>query len=139
MRMFILLAITAASVATASPPPPKTPPPETSTAPAAPRTVVGKSDLVGEGGQRATVVGVLSRVTHEQVEATAIVLADGASVFVAQGPPPEGWAWMIGTKVRVQGALWPLGAQSAGAWPVPTLTEPEPPMPADVAMPGMGF
>jgi hypothetical protein len=117
--------------------PPATPPAEA--APEAPRTIEKADDVHGAKGARATVTGTLKRVSHEGTEGTAIVLADGTNVFVSQGAPPEGWDWMVGTKIRVQGALWAEGTGKGGAWSVATLTELDTPMPADVGMPGMGL
>jgi hypothetical protein len=116
-------------------------PPAQVEAPAeAPRTVDGADDVAGAQGVRATVLGVLKRHTPPGVEGategTAIVLADGTAVFVAKGPPPDGWAWMIGSKVRVQGQLWSDGS-AKGGWAVPWLVEPGPPMPGDMGMPGL--
>ena len=132
---FLLLTLFAASPALAEPPAA----PPTDAAPEAPKAVEKAADIEGAKGARATVTGTLKKVTHEGTEATAVVLGDGTNVFVSQGKPPEGWDWMIDTKIRVQGTLWAEGTGKEGAWKVPTLTDLETPMPADVGMPGMGF
>jgi len=131
----LLIALLAPSPAFAEPPVP----PPTEAAPEAPRTVEKADDVKDAKGVRATVTGTLKRVTHEGTEATAIVLTDGTNVFVSQGGPPEGWDWMIDTRIRVQGQLWSEGTGKEGAWAVATLAELDTPMPADVGMPGMGF
>jgi len=110
-------------------------------APTGPREVRAEADLADAEGVRANVVGVLKRVAPEGVEGategTAVVLDDGAVVFLSKEGPPEAWAWMVGSKVRVQGALWTSG-QSKSGWSLPWLADAEAPMPAD-GMPGMGF
>ena len=141
MRTLLLTALVLPALALAKPPKGEPAPPvEVVEVPAdQPRMVSDGSTLAGASGVRATVLGVLERATHDDVEGTAIRLSDGALVFVSQGEPPEGWAWMLGTKVRVQGELWSEGAKVEGAWPVPTLMALEPPMPGDMDMPGMGL
>jgi len=122
----------------ADPAPPTEAPPAPVEAPKGPRTVTAKEHLVDAAGVRATVIGTLKRVEREGVEATAVVLEDGTPVFVSQGAPPEGWAWMLDTRIRVQGKLYQDGS-ATGGWPAPTLTELDTPMPADAGMPGMGL
>jgi len=106
----------------------------------APRAVQSQADLANAQGVRATLVGVLKRMKPEGIEGaaegTAIVLPDGAAVFVSQGAPPDSWAWMVGSKVRVQGRLW-SSDQSKGGWAVPWLADTEAPMPGDMGMPGL--
>lgn len=102
------------------------------------RTVDDASDIVGAEGAPATVVGTLVRRAPpgQTVEGTAIVLSDDSAVFVSEGAPPDGWDWMLGTMIRVQGVLWehpPTG------WAVPKLEQAEAPMPADVSIPILPF
>ena len=98
-----------------------------------PRSVDDRADLAGANGVRATIVGTLERRRPETAEAdgTAIVLADGTAIYVTEGAPPDGWDWLLGTRVRVQGTLWERGESG---WAVPKLLEPEAPMPADMGM-----
>jgi len=133
----LMLLFTLLAPAPAFAEPPDAPPAEA--APEGPRTVTKADDVKGAKGVRATVTGTLKAVKHDSNDATAIVLDDGTHVFVSQGKPPEGWEWMIDTKIRVQGQLWAEGTGKEGAWKVATLTELDTPMPADVGMPGMGF
>jgi len=110
-------------------------------APAGPREVTAAGHLADAAGVRANVVGTLVRATPEGVdgatEGTAVKLDDGALVFLSKGAPAEAWAWMVDSKVRVQGALWTSGKEAVG-WDVAWLADAEAPMPAD-GMPGMGF
>lgn len=103
-------------------------------APSAEARVVDElTDLAGAAGVRATVTGTLARRRPDAADAdgTAIVLADGTAVYVTEGAPPEGWEWLLGTAIRVQGTLW---EEAPDGWPVPKLLAPEAPMPADVGM-----
>lgn len=97
------------------------------------RTVEVAADIEGADGVRATVVGTLERRHPEgvSVEGTAVVLRDGTAVYVSESAPPEGWEWMLGTMVRIQGTLW---EQAPSGWPVSKLLDAEPPMPADVSI-----
>lgn len=100
-----------------------------------PRTVHAAADLVGANGVRATLTGELARHTpaiEGAAEGTAVLLRDGTAIFVSEGAPPEGWDWLIGTRIQVQGTLWERAPEG---WPVPFLTEVDVPMPADAGMP----
>jgi hypothetical protein len=101
----------------------------------APKQVAKAADLEGLAGQRATLTGTLQRATPpgSTSPGTAVVLDDGTAVFVSWGEPPAGWAWMLSTRVRVLGRLFASGAPNGPA--LPTLSEPETPMPADAGVP----
>lgn len=100
---------------------------------AAAATIETGADVAGAAGRPVTVIGTLARRRPDGASAdgTAIVLADDTAVYVSEGEPPAGWAWMVGTRVRVQGTLW---AKPETGWPVPTLVDAEVPMPADVSI-----
>lgn len=110
---------------------PKPPPPVIAEAL---RTVDDGGDLTGADGIRAVVVGTLARrrPTGVATDGTALVLADGTEIYVSEGAPPDGWDWLLGSMVRVQGTLW---AHAPTGWPVAKLEAPEAPMPADMTMP----
>jgi hypothetical protein len=114
-------------------PKPAAPAPAAAPAPSGPLVVDDGADLPGADGVRATVVGTLERRRPEGADAdgTALVLADGTAVYVSEGPPPDGWDWLVGTAIRVQGTVW---ARAREGWPVPKLTDPDPPLPADVGL-----
>jgi hypothetical protein len=81
------------------------------------------ADVAGADGARATITGTLER----RPEGAAVVLDDGTPIWVTDGEPPAGWDWLVGTRVRVQGALWDEGGRAS-------LKDFEPPMPADGGM-----
>ncbi|HHO51011.1 MAG TPA: hypothetical protein ENK18_09110 [Deltaproteobacteria bacterium] len=100
-----------------------------------PRRVHAAADLVGASGVRATLSGELVRRTppiEGATEGTAVLLDDGTAIFVSEGEPPEGWDWLIGTKIQIQGTLW---EQAPEGWAVPFLLDPDVPMPAEAGMP----
>ncbi len=114
---------------------PKPPAIETAPIETAPRIVRTGADLAGAQGTRATLYGELARRTPQRADATegtAVVLEDGTAVFVSDGAPPEGWEWLLGTQIQIQGSLWER-APEGGA--VPWLADLEIPMPADGGMP----
>lgn len=95
------------------------------------RQVSTGAEVAGAAGVRAVVTGTVERRPLDAGEGTALVLSDGALVFVSTGEPPPGWDWLVGTQVRVQGLLWERAPDGpAVAW----LADPEAPMPADVQM-----
>ena len=84
-----------------------------------PLVVAVGADLAGASGP-GTVVGTLAQSDG----GTVLKLTDGALVWVSAGAAPEGWDWMMSTKVRVQGRL---ESAEGKTW----LREPQVPMPAE--------
>lgn len=129
LSSFVLLGLLAGCPKT--PPAAPEPTPAPAPAPAENLRVEKGADLAGAAGVRAVVTGRLETVDT----GTAIVLSDGVAVFVTNGAPPDGWDWLVGSQVRVQGMVYETAPTGS---PVPWLAEPEAPMPADVEM-GLGL
>lgn len=77
---------------------------------------------------RVTVRGTLERVTmgkgRKTWRGTAIVLDDGAAVWVTYGLPPEGWAPLLGQFVETDGELARAASTDAQSLLAPHLVSP---------------
>jgi hypothetical protein len=89
--------------------------------PAGPLVVDDAGDLASASGP-GTVIGTLAA----QDGGTVLTVSGGGAVWVSAGAPPDGWDWMLGTQVRVQGRL---EAVDGKVW----LRDPGPPLPAEMA------
>lgn len=83
-------------------------------------------------GEKVAVVGQLERVSigkgKSEWEGTAIVLDDDTTVYVSYGAPPEGWAGLVGARIRVEGLLLPSLDDHGQSLLAPHLREPGKPM-----------
>ena len=82
-------------------------------------------------GERVAVVGQLERVAIDkgksEWQGTAIVLDDDTIVYVTYGTPPEGWAGLVGARIRVEGLLRPSLDDQSQSLLAPHLREPAKP------------
>ncbi|MCA9491035.1 MAG: hypothetical protein KC621_13995 [Myxococcales bacterium] len=91
--------------------------------PAAPVTLVDEAgDLAGVAGT-VTVVGTVAEVGGGAV----VQLDDGTALRVTADGLPDGWDWLLGSRVR----LLARPEQRADGW---WLADPQTPMPADVGI-----
>lgn len=117
-RLLAWLLLALAACPKQAPVEPATPP-----APVAPVTVVDDGgDLAGVAGT-VTVVGTVA----EDGGGTVVQLDDGTLLRVTATGVPEGWDWLVGSRVR----LLARPEQRDQTW---WLADPQTPMPADVGI-----
>lgn len=82
-------------------------------------------------GTEVAVVGQLERVPMSkgrgEWHGTGLVLDDGTTVYVTYGAPPEGWAKLVGVRVRVKGVLSPSIDDHSQSLMAPHLRAAQPP------------
>lgn len=89
-------------------------------------------------GNRVTLVGHLERVPISkgagQWSGTAVVLDDDTKVYVTYRDPPEGWAGLVGQRIKVEGLLRPTSGEHEQSLLAPHLRDPGKPTKAPRAL-----
>ena len=136
MRLSIVTCLLLAGCPKKAPPVPSIDPPAADAADWVPAKVTTGDQLAAVDGKRAILEGVLKRAVPAEgsEEGTAILLDDRTLVFVAFGAPPDGWDWLVGSSIRVQGTVHTTPPDSMHTrHTVPVLTEYDTPMPGKMA------
>lgn len=79
-------------------------------------------------GGKVVVVGQLERVPMSkgkgEWQGTALVLDDDTTIYLTYGAPPEGWADLVGSRIRVEGLLRPSLSEHEQSLMAPHLRDP---------------
>jgi hypothetical protein len=90
--------------------------------------VLDGSAVKDQMGNRVAVFGHLERVPmskgNGQWSGTAVVLDDDTKVYVTYREPPEGWAPLVGQRIRVEGLLRPTAGEHEQSLLAPHLRDP---------------